>query len=188
MKQLKMIRYSQSVVERPLPEGYSFAFFKNSQADVDAWCEICRRAEMVTSIDNNEVFDRVMRSVEEIELEEGLFFVLSPTGERVATSALIGRKSDNSGYLHMVAAIPEERGRGIGGAMLSFAMMLAEERGFDFCRLTTDDFRLAAIKSYFSAGFKPVLYGGEEEAMSVRWGYIYRELGLALDYGEFIVR
>ena len=41
MKQLKMIRPKGEVLKRNLPEGYSFAFFTECQADVDAWCDIC---------------------------------------------------------------------------------------------------------------------------------------------------
>ena len=100
-----------------------------------------------------------LAEAEGIEPQKDIFFVVSPSGERVATSALIRRESDNSGYLHMVAAVPEARGQGIGHAMLSFAMKQAEERKLDFCRLTTDDHRLAALKVYLSGGFKPVLYG-----------------------------
>ncbi len=44
MKQLKMIRYSGSVVQRELPCGYSFVLFKDCESDVAAWCDICRGA------------------------------------------------------------------------------------------------------------------------------------------------
>lgn len=188
MKQLKMIRYAGSVVENSLPSGYSFAFFDGSESEASAWCDVCRRAEMVTSPNDAEVFKRVMLSVEGIEPERDIFFVISPSGERVATSALIRRESDNSGYLHMVAVIPEAQGLGIGRAMLSFAMTLAEERELDFCRLTTDDFRLAALKIYLSAGFKPVIYGAPEDDMNERWRAVCQKLGIDFDALELVIR
>ena len=70
MKQLKMIRPKGKVVNRLLPEGYSFVFFTECQADVDAWCDICRKANMCSNPDNNEVFRKVMRSVNGIELKK----------------------------------------------------------------------------------------------------------------------
>lgn len=187
MKQLKMIRYSGSVVTRELPQGYSFAFFKDSSADIDAWCEICREADMVTSQNNGEVFDKVMRSVKGIELERDLFFVVDSKGRRVATSALIHNKEKNSGYLHMVAAIPDVRNMGIGHAMLSFATSLAQERGIDYCVLTTDDYRLAAIKNYLCGGFRPVLYAGLDEEMRKRWAEVAKKLDFAIREEDFIV-
>lgn len=186
MKQLKMIRYSAEVTETALPQGYYFSFFDGSDSDVFAWCDVCRRAGMVTSNDDADVFRRVMLSVEGIEPQKDIFFVVSPSGERVATSALIRRESDNSGYLHMVAAVPEARGQGIGHAMLSFAMKQAEERKLDFCRLTTDDHRLAALKVYLSGGFKPVLYGAPEDNMRERWSVVCQNLGIDFDALEFI--
>ena len=188
MKQLKMVRYSSEVTEEELPQGYYFAFFDGSDSDVFAWCDVCRRAGMVTSTDDADVFRRVMLSVEGIEPQKDIFFVVSPSGERVATSALIRRESDNSGYLHMVAAVSEVRGRGIGHAMLSFVLKQAEERKLDFCRLTTDDYRLAALKVYFAGGFKPVLYGAPEDNMRERWRTVCQNLGIDFDALEFIVR
>lgn len=177
MKQLKMIRPSGEVLKRYLPDGYSFTFFKECQEDIDAWCDICRKANMCTSPDNNEVFRKVMRSVRGIELERDLFFVVAPDGSKIATSALIHNKEKNSGYLHMVAAIPEHRNLGIGHAMLSFAMSLSEERKIEYCVLTTDDYRLAAIKNYLVGGFCPVLYDDPESDMRARWLAVAEKLG-----------
>lgn len=177
MKQLKMIRRKGAVVKRSLPDGYSFVFFTESSEDVDAWCDICRKAEMVKSVDNEEVFTKVMRNVRDIELEKDLFFVVAPDGSKIATSALIHKKDSNSGYLHMVAAIPEYRNLGIGHAMLSFAMSLSEERGIDYCVLTTDDYRLPAIKNYLVGGFCPVIYDDPESDMRLRWISVAQKLG-----------
>lgn len=183
MKQLKMIRPKGEVIKRCLPDGYSFVFFSDCPEDVAAWCDICRKAEMVKSTDNEEVFSKVMRNVRDIELEKDLFFVVAPDGSKIATSALIHKKDSNSGYLHMVAAIPEHRNLGIGHAMLSFAISLAEERKIDYCVLTTDDYRLPAIKNYLVGGFRPVLYHDPDSDMKERWLSVAQKLGFeSLDF------
>ena len=187
MKQLKMIRKSGAVVNRALPQGYSFVLFKDWESDVDAWGDICRAASMVKTENNREAFDKIIMSVKGIEPEKDLFFVVDPNGRRVATSTLIHNKEKNTGYLHMVAAIPDVRNLGIGHAMLSHAMQMAEERGIGFCVLTTDDYRLPAIKNYLCGGFVPVLYGGEQEEMRERWSAVAKILGIELNEEDFIV-
>lgn len=177
MKQLKMIRPRGEVLKRYLPEGYSFVFFKECREDIDAWCDICRKANMCSNPDNEEAFAKIMRSVKAIELEKDLFFVVAPDGAKIATSALIHNKEKNTGYLHMVAAIPEHRNLGIGHAMLSFAMTMCEERGIDHCILTTDDYRLPAIKNYLVGGFRPVIYDDPESDMRARWLAVAKNLG-----------
>lgn len=178
MKQLKMIRPSGEVIKRGLPDGFSFAFFKECREDIDDWCEICRGARMLSSLDNDESFRKIMRSVKNIDPERDIFFVLAPNGQKIATSTLIHNKEKNSGYLHMVAAIPDYRNIGLGHAMLSFAMSLAEERGIEHCILTTDDYRLPAIKNYLVGGFRPVLYDDPESDMRARWLAVAQGLGI----------
>ena len=180
MKQLKMIRYKGEYVERALPEGFSFAFFNDTQSDIDAWCDICRAANMVSSTDNNEVFRKVMLSVRGIEPTKDIFFVVAPDGKPIATSTLISRVNDDglvSGYLHMVAAVPEYRNLGIGHAMLSYAVSLAEARSVDECTLTTDDYRLPAIKNYLVGGFRPVIYYDPDSDMRSRWLAVAEKFG-----------
>lgn len=183
MKQLKMIRPKGEPFKRALPDGFSFAFFTECRSDIDAWCEICREANMIKSGENEENFDKIIRSVKGIDPCRDLFFVVAPNGKKVATSALIHNKEKNSGYLHMVAAIPSFRNLGLGYAMLSFALTISEERGIDFCILTTDDYRLPAIKNYLAGGFKPVIYDDPDSDMRARWLAVAEKLGFeALDF------
>ena len=85
----------------------------------------------------------------------------------------------------MVAAIPSHRNLGIGHAMLSFAISLAEERKIDYCVLTTDDYRLPAIKNYLVGGFRPILYHDPDSDMKERWLSVAQKLGFeSLDFIE----
>lgn len=55
----------------------------------------------------------------------------------------------------MVAAKPEARGRGIGNLMSLYAVRVLREQGMQTAYLTTDDFRIPAIKTYLKSGFTP---------------------------------
>lgn len=83
----------------------------------------------------------------------------------------------------MVGSLPECRGLGIGKAMLSKALMILHGRGCAVTTLTTDDFRLAAIKTYLDAGFRPVLWPDAESDMRQRWDAVIASLGyLPVEY------
>ena len=43
--------------------------------------------------------------------------------------------------------------------------------------LTTDDFRLSAIKTYLDAGFCPVLYADPDSDQRARWDAVIAALG-----------
>ena len=60
-------------------------------------------------------------------------------------------------------------GKGIGHAMLRHALRQLEARGCTHSVLTTDDFRLAAIKTYLDAGFVPVIEDDPESDVRARW-------------------
>ena len=72
----------------------------------------------------------------------------------------------------------DDRGHGLGAALLSHAMkkLKAElpEEGRRV-ELTTDDFRLPAIVGYLRGGFHPVLY---DEGMEERWRKITETLNM----------
>ena len=79
----------------------------------------------------------------------------------------------------MVACHTDARGNKLGEALLARAMAkLKEEMPGEnrITRLTTDDWRLPAIKGYIRAGFLPVLY---DDDMEERWRRILGELGFS---------
>ena len=76
-----------------------------------------------------------------------------------------------------VAAHPDSRGKGIGHAMLSYALEKLEARHCTYSILTTDDFRLSAIKTYLDAGFRPVLRDDPDSDQRARWDAVIATLG-----------
>ncbi len=166
MKQLKMIRYGKGIEEYPLPDGFTSELFDGTEKAISDWLEICVNGlNENTDIGN---FRNTMSDREGVNPEKDLFFVCDKNGKRVATAAAIVRK-EGIGGVHMVAALPECRGKGIGHFLIRRAVNMLYERGFEEMGLTTDDFRLSAIKTYLDAGFRPYLWQDDESDMKKRW-------------------
>jgi ribosomal protein S18 acetylase RimI-like enzyme len=73
---------------------------------------------------------------------------------------------ENTGEVHMVAILRNFRGRGLGNILNIMALRKLAPQQPRYIYLTTDLWRMSAVKSYLSAGFKPVLY---EDGMMGRW-------------------
>ena len=174
MQQLKMIRYSAPVKKRELPDGYFYRMFGGTREEIEDWIKICKNG-LLPEDGGIEWYYSSIENYPDLEPERDLFFVVDADGKRVATSASVCH-GDSTGYIHMVASLPETRGKGIGHAMLSFALELIENRGVTHTVLTTDDHRLAAIKTYLDAGFLPVIYNDPESDMEARWKKVLSEM------------
>lgn len=173
MKQLKMMRFDEPVVERLLPDGYKYVFFDGSEEQIRDWLDICSHGLMGDK--SFSAFHACITNYADCVPENDLFFVSNKDGRLVATSTSI-KHADGEGYVHMVANIPECRGLGIGHAMLYFGVNILLERGCKRITLTTDDHRLAAIKTYLDGGFHPVMWHDESD-MKARWDAVIKELG-----------
>lgn len=166
MKQLKMRRESAPVQARELPQGYTYEFYNGAREQIDDWTTLCLDALIPTR--EEKWFEDTILHYPDLCPERDLFFVIEQgTGRRVATTAAVCHGKE--GYIHMVAAAPDVRGKGIGHAMLRHALSLIEARGCTYSILTTDDFRLAAIKTYLDAGFVPVIEQDPESDVRARW-------------------
>ena len=180
MKQLKMLRPSAPVIPHPLPDGYAFAHFRGTEAEVEDWLAICRHGLLPDTPPEGGVYRDWFKSTildyEDLNPAEDVFFVVDPAGRRVATTATVKHGAEQ-GYIHMVAAHPDCRGQGIGHAMLAYALEILEARGCSYAILTTDDFRLAAIKTYLDAGFRPVLLSDPDSDQRARWDAVIAQLG-----------
>lgn len=94
------------------------------------------------------------------------YFLVNDAGEAIGTVTLIVHKNQNEGDIHMVALLPSYRGRGLGNAMMDIAMNKAKELELPVVRLTTDDWRYSAIRSYLKQGFERDLSTPDYQA---RW-------------------
>lgn len=170
-----MMRPQQPVRVRELPTGYRYELYRGTEGEVRDWLVICR-CGLLPEDAGQEAFDCNITRYPDLVPEQDLFFVMDASGHRVATTASVKHQS-GEGYVHMVAALPECRGKGIGHAMLSHALQMLEARGCGVITLTTDDFRLAAIKAYLDAGFLPVLWEDPDSDMRARWDAVIASLG-----------
>ncbi len=108
-------------------------------------------------------------------------FVVEDNGKLIGTATgytHVPRKDkpgDNGGTLHMVSALPEASGRGVGYAVCAAAVNYLLSLGCEYVDLTTDDFRIPAIVTYTKLGFRPII---DDEEMQARWNSLAEKLSL----------
>lgn len=172
-----MTKIMDSVLDYPLAEGYAIRNIDGSEEDIAAWIEICKNGLLKEEEGRSSYDSRIThwRHQDWIHPERDVFMVYeTETGRPVAT--ITGYvQPDGDGDIHMVAALPECRGKKIGHAMLSAALKKLKEDGVPRTHLTTDDWRIPAIKNYFTAGFRPVLYEDSKE----RWEKLFEVMHVA---------
>ena len=145
--------------------------FNGSDADINAWLDIV--AEGLTGGRQDSAFFReCMFSHGELEYDK--FFIIECEGMPAATFAVICDHKKREGYVHMVACKPEFRGRGIGARLNTEAVRALISAGMLTAYLTTDDFRIPAIKSYLRAGFYPDMINEEHRK---RWADVLARIG-----------
>ena len=173
-----------------VPEGYHLRTYR--PGDERAWGEIM---ESEGGIGREWTVEKVReRLVSQPQFEApGLFFATSDTesgrpvasacawrggvGGEEAADRRAGQREEagDTGTVHMVCAMPSHRGRGLGRLVTLAVLHYMRRRGFASADLATDDFRLAAIKSYLGLGFVP-LYRTDAERMDdheARWSAIF---------------
>jgi tRNA-Thr(GGU) m(6)t(6)A37 methyltransferase TsaA len=104
----------------------------------------------------------------------GLFFAVHegrPVGSTCAWTRAPGETEEGS--LHMVCVLPEHRGHRLGYWLSVAVLHYFADRGFRRVWLDTDDFRLAAIRTYLELGFQPEhIHPGDAE----RWLLVLAKL------------
>lgn len=174
--QLRMMKLMDSVLDYPLPEGYAVRTIDDEcESDVNAWIEICKNG-LLTSGATRLSYDARITNFQNgiINPKKDVLMVYEiETGKMVATiTGLVMASGD--GDIHMVAALPECRGKKIGHGMLSAALKKLQKDGVPRVHLTTDDWRKPAIKNYLTAGFRPVLTPETKD----RWMVVFQEMEL----------
>lgn len=136
--------------ELKLIAGLEIKNWTDMENPLDKWLDIVSYG--LTEKKETENFYNICNYCYEYYKPEDCFFFVY-NGEAIATITLICNPVKKEGYVHMVAVKPEARGKGIGNLMSFFAVKYFQEKGMQTAYLTTDDFRIPAIKSYLKSGF-----------------------------------
>ncbi len=159
--------------EHPVPEGFFVRKFRPGEER--NWIEINKCGIFGPDV-GMDGWENSVRKIASLVPERDILFATRVDDVPVATLAAYVR-DDGFGAIHMVSARESVRGRGIGKALLSAGMKRLREAVPvpSITRLSTDDWRLPAIKCYLDAGFHPVAVS---EDMPGRWRKVLAALGV----------
>jgi ribosomal protein S18 acetylase RimI-like enzyme len=165
------------VLPAVLPQDFNFR--SCCAGDETAWLDIIRRS--YGGDWPEDAFQQHMLSEESFRPER-LLFVVSDGGRPVATAGAIQKliHGDHTGYLHMMAVLPEFRRRGLGTALLRRCLSYFREQGWRDAALDTEVSRPDAIRLYLANGFVPA---PEIEEDVANWRAVLIALGRA-DFAE----
>lgn len=176
MAQLRMVfdAGTQVMPEINLAEGFIIQDLEESS--------LLRYNQLRQSVEFSPWTVEAFASFREKALSGGILLVTDQkTGEFVASAC--AEKSDfpeypEIGVLGWVITQPRWRGKYLGRAVSVAAMHCLYRNGYRVFSLLTDDFRLAALKTYLRLGWRPWLYQAD---MPERWQKIAEKLNLTLD-------
>lgn len=153
-----------------LPSGVEIKTFNELGGALEAWLDIVRyMGQTEGKTGDREYYDNVMTSCD--NYNEDMCYFLTVDAQPAATVTVICNYSEKKGYVHMVCCKPQFRGRGFGHILNDVAVNALKREGMKTAHLTTDDWRIPAIKTYLKSGFKPDL--DSEDDFKERWDKIY---------------
>jgi len=156
-----------------LPDGYSLR--ASQERDGRHWARIIRESFGDPGFDESR-FKSEMKGHPSY-LSERIFFVSAANGTPCATASAYRSEAfgEDVGYLHFVGVCPAQAGRRLGAAVSLAALKKFAAEGLQSAVLETDDFRLAAIKTYFRLGFSPFIRHGSHPS---RWIAVRAKLNM----------
>ena len=169
MEQLIMVRKNLAEIpDTPLPAGYHIRFY--AEGDDGKLAAVFQQC-----FDLGWSADRVQKTfVEEAVWSPNRMCVLCHGDEVVGTAtAWELRQRPGHGMLHYLAVLPEHRGKRLGQALTARVLRLLKEMGYTDAWLSTDDFRLSAIRTYLALSFEPVC---RDKSHTERWEIIRHKL------------
>jgi mycothiol synthase len=162
-------RFATLEVPHPAP-GYGLRRFR--PGDEDAWLEILAAGEFGQW--NRARLAMILESNRAPMPLAGIFFATyddRPVG--AACTFLYRRDSEEISELGWVAVHPAYRGRGHGRQVCQAMLCFARDLGHRYSFLLTDDYRLAAIKTYLRLGFQPEIVDASHPE---RWAMLWNAL------------
>lgn len=156
------------------PAGYALRTFR--AGDEEAWVALMRHAGF-------ESWNRdTPRQALAQALPDGVFFIEHRPSRDLAATAMAGHKPTDlhpfGGELGWVAVSPPHRGQRLSAVVCTAATRRLVEAGYRDVYLSTDDWRLPAIRTYLHLGYVPLLFAPD---MEERWRVVARDLGMRFE-------
>ncbi len=164
--QLKMY---WKVVPKEFPKPFgtvTYRKYNGTLQDRLDWLEICKNG-LVGDDAGEEKFNESFYGRPDFA-DDDLYFVFDD-GKPAATICGIYEQGSGLGYVHMVSVHSDARGKGLGGYVND---IIQAHLSLDPCKLvflTTDEWRVPAIKSYLKSGFLPVDHAEDMEERWTKW-------------------
>ena len=174
MEQLIMRwKNDQKAVNKPqIPENCKVVNFTELEDAMDKWLDIVQYGLSEGKMDA-EFYNKIM--TQHTNYEENKCFFILENGKAIATITVICDYDKKEGYIHMVACHESARGKGYGTLLNNVALYTLKNEGMETAYLTTDDWRIPAIKSYLRAGFEP---DTSTDDFKTRWDNIYKKINV----------
>ena len=171
--QLHMV-WPQRLLDAPpaptVPQGFAMRQYRDD--DFEAYNRL--RVKAGFEAWTPEQMARALRQV----APDGFFLVERIDTGQLAASAMAQHdprpEHPFGGQVGWVAADPEQKGKGLGMAVSAAAAARLIGMGYRRIYLLTDDYRLAALKTYLKLGFEPFMVSDD---MPARWQAAKRALG-----------
>lgn len=168
-KQLKMWRPdSLPIPSTVVPAGFTLRTMRKGEEA--AWSFCCLGQFGVEEATVESFYSKMDMST---ILRSEVYFICEndrPVGTATA------RRKDGEPYLHYIAVHPDWRGKGLGTPLISAILAHHAAHGRRGCFLTTDDFRVPAVKLYLNMGYMPVYWSDDADE---RWTKLAEALGIA---------
>ncbi len=154
-----------------VPEGLRLTTVPELADGIDKWLDIVQYG-LSDGRQDEAFYNCVMVGHENYDAQYN--YILMDGDVSVATVTVIFYPEEKRGYIHMVACKKQYQGRGIGTYLNKLTVYLLKSHGMETADLTTDDWRIPAIRSYLRAGFTPDLSTGD---FCGRWAKIFEQIG-----------
>jgi GNAT superfamily N-acetyltransferase len=137
----------------PVPDGIHVRPLRDGEGAV--WMDVIRRSETFGTIRDG-LYEREFGFDRE-GARRRVYVATGADGAAVATVGAWYGTGDFAGWgrIHWIYIVPAWQGRGLGRALLSFALRCLAELGHDRAYLTTSTGRRTALRLYLNYGFVP---------------------------------
>lgn len=179
MKQLLMVWRKTPIQMSQIPEGYRFHNWRRGGDEIlsaEAWTEQWLDLHDPDHTQRETFVNWLPEVYDDIRVpDDGFFTVLTEQNALVATACIqLGEHTPESATVHAVCASRDHKGKNLGRIVTVAVVEYAKRLGIDEVYLTTDDWRIPAVKIYLDLGFVPVYW---DEDMRERWGKLFDLLG-----------